>query len=117
MGMKALIDSSGECFAIVYTTDGYDLTGVTIIDPVPEPERDYVWNKATQAFVPRPPTDAEKTRSDLGADPRWAALKNATGAEIDTWLQNNVTSLAQARQVLGLLLRAVRVLAADKRFD
>jgi hypothetical protein len=31
--------------------------------------------------------------------------KNATNAQIDTWLTNNVTNLAQARTVLGALIK------------
>jgi hypothetical protein len=42
------------------------------------------------------------------SDPRWQALRTATVAEIDTWLTNNVTNIAQARTVLKLLLLAVR---------
>jgi hypothetical protein len=32
-------------------------------------------------------------------------IKNATGAQIDTWFQNNVTTLAQARVVLATLTK------------
>lgn len=42
------------------------------------------------------------------ADPRWQALQSATPAQIDAWLSSNVTTLAQARAVLRLLLLAVR---------
>jgi len=42
------------------------------------------------------------------ADPRWIALKNATSAQIDTWLTSNVTNIAQARTVLKVLLLAIR---------
>jgi hypothetical protein len=113
--MKAIINVNGDCIAIVYSTAGYDLADCTVIDPVPTPEHDFVWDKATQTFVPRPLTDSESTRLTLNGDPRWQALKNATPAQIDTWLANNVTNLAEARQVLGLILRAIRVLAADGR--
>lgn len=114
--MKAIINSNGDIEQIVGSTEGVDLTGMTVIDNVPEPPHEYVWNKVTQQFDPRPPTDGEATRATLNSDTRWSALKNATPQQIDTWLQNNVTNLAEARQVLGLILRAIRVLAADGRF-
>jgi hypothetical protein len=43
-------------------------------------------------------------------DPRWAAIKSATPAQIDAWLTANVTNIATARDVLKTLLLAVRVL-------
>ena len=43
-------------------------------------------------------------------DPRWAALKTATPAQIDNWLTANVTNLAQARDVLKTILLALRAL-------
>jgi hypothetical protein len=41
-------------------------------------------------------------------DPRWAAIKAATPAQIDAWLTANVTNIATARDVLKTLLLAVR---------
>lgn len=93
-----------EAWAVV-RTDAVDLNGTA---------KRY---RSDGTLEDRPPQEPERTRADLNADPRWTALRNATGTEIDAWLTNNVTSLAQARQVLGLLLRAIRVLAADRRFD
>jgi hypothetical protein len=43
-------------------------------------------------------------------DPRWAAIKAATPAQIDAWLTANVTNIATARDVLKTLLLAVRSL-------
>jgi hypothetical protein len=34
-----------------------------------------------------------------------ARLRSASPAQIDAWLTNNVTSLAQARTVLGMILK------------
>lgn len=53
---------------------------------------------------------AEQTA--LEADPRWQALQGATPQQIEDWLTANVTSLASARQVLKILLLAVRQLGA-----
>ncbi len=49
----------------------------------------------------------------FAADPRWQALQAATPAQIDNWLAANVTTLAQARQVLRMLVLAVRRLARE----
>jgi hypothetical protein len=49
----------------------------------------------------------------LAADPRWQAMQAATPAQIDNWLAANVTTVAQARQVLRMLILAVRRLARE----
>lgn len=116
--MYALIQKSdNELLAIVSSLDGYDMSLYTIREDIPANHTDWVWSKGTSSWVPRTPTDSEATRAALLQDQRWAALRNASGAQIDAWLESNVTNLAQARQVLGLLLRAVRVLAADGKFN
>lgn len=47
----------------------------------------------------------------FAADPRWQAIQSATPQQIDNWLTANVTNVAQARQVLRVLILAVRRLA------
>lgn len=37
-------------------------------------------------------------------------LRTATDAQIDTWLGNNVTNLAQARAVLGAIIKVIALL-------
>jgi len=108
--MKALIDSNGDVQQIVFSTDGYDLTGMTVIDNVPVPPHEYVWNKLTQAFEPRPPTPAEEITLALFSDPRWRALQAATPAQIDAWLAANVTTLARVQDVLKVLLLVARTI-------
>jgi len=108
--MKAIIDSEGRC-TVVYSTDGYDLTGCTVVN-APAPIERYVWD-GTQ-FAPRPPTPAEETDAALEADARWQALKNASPAQIDAWLASNVTTISQARQVLKILTLAVQRLARTR---
>jgi len=44
--------------------------------------------------------ESEPTQTDLRQ-----RLKDATPAQIDTWLLNNVTNLAQARTVLGAIIK------------
>lgn len=60
---------------------------------------------------------AEKSRQDaIKGDVQRAALvqrlRTASNAEIDAWLASNVTNIAQARQVLGAILK---LMALDTR--
>jgi len=43
-------------------------------------------------------------------DIRWTAVKTATPAEIDTWINNNIIDLPSARNLLKALVLAVRAL-------
>lgn len=52
-------------------------------------------------------------RAQVFSDPAFIALQGATPAQIDTYLTNNVTTLAQARPVLRLLLQSVSLLIAQ----
>lgn len=49
-----------------------------------------------QSFV------ADASRVDL-----LTRLKTSTPAQIDTWLTNNVTNLAQARTILGAIIKTI----------
>lgn len=49
--------------------------------------------------------DAHK--ADAGQQDLMNRLRTATPAQIDTWLLNNVTNLAQARTVLGHILKFI----------
>lgn len=109
--MIALI-KNGECIAIVDSTDGHDLTGVTVIDA---PENPAEWRYQAGQWQPRPLTDAEKDEQELAVDSRWNAVKSANPAQIDAWLAAHVTTLADARAVLKTLLLAVRKLERSKR--
>jgi hypothetical protein len=63
---------------------------------------------------PEPITTEEKDQADLTAAKTYAklnALKNMTPAEIQTWVTNNVTTLAQAKDVIITLGIAVSILA------
>ncbi len=50
--------------------------------------------------------------SDAGRVDLLSRLRTATAAQIDTWLTNNVTTLAQARTVLAAV---IKVIALDHR--
>ncbi len=45
--------------------------------------------------------------ADSGRQQLITLLQNSTPAQIDTWLTNNVTTLAQARTVLGYVIKAI----------
>ena len=112
--MKALIDeATNELRGIVASTAGIDLTGLRVVEPVPRPPHEYVWNAVTSQFDPRPPNAAE----DLKGDPFWTALRDATPQQIENWLGNNVTNLAEARRVLKLILLALRALRARRTLE
>lgn len=54
--------------------------------------------------------DPEQQRALIFANPVFIAALGATPTQIDTYLTNNVTNLAQARPVLSLLMQAVAYL-------
>ena len=54
--------------------------------------------------------DPDAQRTQIFNNPVFVAALGATPAQIDTYLLNNVTNLAQARPVLSLLMQAVAYL-------
>jgi hypothetical protein len=99
---------------LVDDTDGYDIESewrVVSTDEQPTGKR---WHRATQSWVERSKSPGEETRDALEADPRWRDLRAATPAQIEAWLAANTTNLAQARQVLKLLVLAVQLLARTR---
>ena len=44
------------------------------------------------------------------SDIRWQQLENATPTQINTWIDNNITTLASAKELLKTLTLAIRVL-------
>lgn len=54
--------------------------------------------------------DPEAQRVQIFANPVFIAALGATPAQINTYLQTNVTNLAQALPVLSLLMQAVAFL-------
>jgi len=77
---------------IGWTWDGSTFTPPP---PVPDPPPTPVQLRAA-TFVAQPDRQDIITR-----------LQNATPAQIDTWLTNNVTTLAQARTVLGAIIKVL----------
>ncbi|HEY6022048.1 MAG TPA: hypothetical protein VIY48_19925 [Candidatus Paceibacterota bacterium] len=60
--------------------------------------------------------DTEKARlagmaADTGVQTLLSQAKTATVAQIDTWLTNNVTTLAQARAVLAAIIKVLAIQA------
>lgn len=58
--------------------------------------------------------DPEVLRSTIFQDANFIALQGATGAQIDTFLTNNVTTLAQARPILKLLLQGLQLQTSQR---
>lgn len=54
--------------------------------------------------------DPAAQRTQIFNNPVFVAALGATPAQIDTYLLNNITNLAQARPVLSLLMQAVAYL-------
>jgi len=76
-------------------------------------QRVETWRLAGNTIAdPAPPTQAEldeiARRADLDADPGKVdivqRLRTANSAQIGTWIDNNVTTLAQARAVLKAIV-------------
>lgn len=110
--MHALIDkATNTMVAVVDSTDGYDLSVFNVVPVTGDPAA-WTWNGSQ--LVPRPPTPAEETATALTDDPRWAALKAATPAQIEAWLASNVSDLNSARRVLKVLVLAVQLLARSR---
>lgn len=111
--MYALIDKASNTLAgITVEPSAYDLALYDVV-PIPDNNPDgWIWNGTT--LVARPARAIELTGAALDADPRWAALKSASPAQIDTWLDANVTDLASARRVLKILCLAIQLLARTR---
>jgi len=60
--------------------------------------------------VPKTCLVIDSVKEAKEADPRWVALQNATPAQIETWINNNITDLASARNLLKTLVLVVRML-------
>lgn len=87
---------------------GTDYAGLEWLDPVQtKPTEAEI---AAQVIVLDAAAAAETTRvasynSDAPTSNLYNMLKTSTPAQIDTWLLNNVTTLSQARTVLGMILK------------
>jgi hypothetical protein len=88
--------------------DGNDYTNLEWLDATTtKPTEQEVLDKIAELNAA---TDAENTRitgfkNDTGQMDLANRLNTATPAQIDTWLTNNVTTLAQARTVLGAIVK------------
>jgi hypothetical protein len=52
-------------------------------------------------------TSAQQFANTMKADPMMVALANATPAQIQTYVQNNVTNLAQAQTAIAFLAKCL----------
>lgn len=105
--------ATGELVAIVASTSGYDMTLYTTVEVTGDPTQ-WRWDAQAKRLVPRSATPSEQTAAELESNPRWQAMKTATPAQVEAWLNNNVTDLASARRVLTLLVMAVQLLAKTR---
>lgn len=81
--------------------DVFDGTNFISPPPLPiTPQMQAIVDAAAAVVARRATMDAEADQSDL-----LQRLRTATPAQIDTWLTNNVTNLAQARTVLGAIVK------------
>lgn len=83
--------------------------GVTL-EPRPSEWHEFINGQWVENIEKKTVGEARQLRqteffNDLDRQEMVAKLKTTTPAEIDTWLTNNVTNLAQARQVLGKILK------------
>lgn len=85
----------------------------TVVPYTPQEEADADTQKAADDLAQAPIIAETQRKAGLSADANVLALltqaKTASNAQIDTWLTNNVTTLAQARTVLGALVKFVAV--------
>jgi hypothetical protein len=91
--------------------DRYQITGGTVTR-TPAIAREYVLELIGAYRGTATVWVKQESESALDADPRWVALQNATPQQVEAWLTANVTTIASARQVLKILLLAVRKLGA-----
>jgi len=112
--MITLIDkTTREAVAVVFSTNGYDMSLYDIAGPPPE-NTGWIWDVPTETWIVRPPNEREQTALALDADTRWQAMKTASPQQVETWLSNNVTDLASARAVLKILVLAIQNLARTR---
>jgi hypothetical protein len=81
-------------------------THPTLTKPTPE-------QLAAANLQSEPVTAQEKYQTDLAAaklDAKLNAIKNMSAAEIQTWMTSNVTTLAQARDVLTSMAKIIAIL-------
>lgn len=101
--------STGER-QFVESAEGYDPLDWQVVEENATPTPDLRWGRAANQWVHRELTDVETNAGSIAADPRLQALLNAKPDQIAAWMNANVTTLAQARQVLTALALAVRYL-------
>lgn len=112
--------SAGELDAAVRAVcpeiDGVSTDGTIFFQPgASQPNRVAALN-AVQNFVPADPAIERARQASIKADAErivmLTRLKNASPAQIDNWVQNNVTNFAQAQKAIAIILK---VIALDGR--
>lgn len=97
-----------ETFEFAYSSDDEEGLGPQVRDWINAHPQ---FRAAIPAYVAPPPTPEEvrkaTVRSDAGRADLLTRLQAATPGQIDTWVDNNVTNLAQVRTVLKALLKLI----------
>lgn len=86
--------------AMSYAIGGTVISGVYTPPPQPAPPQPTAAQIAETARQ-----DAIKADADRAA--MLARLKTATSAQIDAWVTSNVTTLADARKTIGIILKLI----------
>jgi len=99
------------------TRNGTDLTAQEIADAIAafQPTWDAIVAAREQAIADRLQRESDAALIKQNADVR--ALINASPAQIETWITNNVTDLPAARTVLIRLTQAVSAIGREAFVD
>lgn len=80
-------------------------------------DKDGAWSQEFDVADPPPPSDEEIRLSSFTDDTSRkdliARLNTASASQIDAWLTSNVTNLAQARTVLGAIIKALAMMGLE----
>jgi hypothetical protein len=100
-------------YNFVNSLNGYELQEWTVILENLDPEeiQNKRWSEALQALEEIPSGVLKTISLSLDQDSRWSQMKSATPTQIETYIQNNVTDLASAKQVLIVFAKVLRLLA------
>lgn len=97
--------------AVCPQIDGVSVDGTIFFQPSASPAGRAAAQAAMQNFVPTDPAIERARRQSLKDDAQRAAmlnrLKTSTAAQIDNYVQNNVTNLAQAQAAIGMILKLI----------
>lgn len=74
---------------------------------------EYIVRSGADYISPPEPSQDDQDRAAAKAYAKLNALKSMTTAQVQDWVKNNVTNLAQAQEAIATLAIAVSILARD----